>query len=100
VGRKSGLTGGSPTLGARIWAAFQGAIVAALGPVAVATFGFLTWSNTRWDGVPDNAPKRACALILFVSPALVVVATIYVFVASAAVRWLRIRAFGHGPRAR
>ena len=59
------------------------------GPVAAATFGFLTWST--WDGVPDNAPKGACALILFVSPALVVVATTYLFVASAAVRWLRIR---------
>jgi hypothetical protein len=74
-----------------MWAAFQGAIVAVLGPVGIATFGFLTWSNTRWDGVPDNAPKKACALILFVSPALVVVATIYLFSASAAVRWLRIR---------
>jgi hypothetical protein len=73
--------------GAWIWAAFQAAIAAVLLPVAGAAWGFLTWSNTRLDGVPDNAPKRACVAILFTSPALVVVAAIY-FSVAVAVIWL------------
>lgn len=76
-----------------VWAAIAAAGVSVSFPSGVAAWGWLTWSNVDDFGHTDNAPRRACAAILMLTPFLLCLAALYFFVTGAVLRGLRIPTF-------
>ena len=67
-------------------------------PLVVAAWGWLTWSDVNELGEPDDAPRRACALLLMLSPLLIGLAALYFLVLGALLRRFRLPMF-HGMAA-
>ncbi|HXX68226.1 MAG TPA: hypothetical protein VEK07_13635 [Polyangiaceae bacterium] len=80
------------------WAALAAAMTAFSIPLVVGTWGWLTWSDVNELGEPDDAPRRACAVLLMLSPLLIGFAALYFFVLGALLRRFRLPTF-HGMAA-
>lgn len=75
------------------WAPLAAGVASVSMPFVGAAWGWLTWSNVDRFGHIDNAPRRACALFLLLSPIFLGVATLYFFSAGAILRRLRVPPF-------